>query len=181
MRRWLDWADFGARVVFFAIAPFMVFVMAAVFPVTATLVNLGVCLAAVAFADVARAAESRKSFFWPVVSKVLTGPLEFERYYRHHKPRPFAYYIFYPLLFPYWLSNDSARREFLLYKTVNILSLVFLVGTTVYDYFEYFQPQLGLRACLLVLLVTAVFEIVTVMVMLMPLATSLIKYRLARH
>jgi hypothetical protein len=177
MRRWLDWADFGARIVFFAVAPFFVFVMAAFFPVTATLVNLGMCLAVVAFADVVRAANRKL----PILSTVLTGPLDFERYYRNHPPRPFAYYIFYPLLFPYWLSNDSARREFLLYKTVNLLSLGLLVGTTVYEYFVYFRPQLGVRECLLVLFVTALFEIAVVMTMLMPLATSLIKYRLASH
>ncbi|HEY2365411.1 MAG TPA: hypothetical protein VGH87_03455 [Polyangiaceae bacterium] len=177
MRRWLDWADFGARIVFFAVAPFLVFVMAAFFPVTATLVNLGLCLAVVSFADVVRAANQR----FPILSAVLTGPLDFERYYRNHPPKPFAYYIFYPLLFPYWLANDSARREFLLYKTVNLLSLGLLVGTTVYEYFAYFRPELGVRECLIVLFVTALFEIVVVMTMLMPLATSLIKYRLARH
>jgi len=177
MRRWLDWADFGARIVFFAVAPFFVFVMAAFFPVSATLVNLGLCLGVVAFADVVRAGSKR----FPIVSKVLTGPLDFERYYRNHPPKPFAYYIFYPLLFPYWLSNDSARREFLLYKTVNLLSLGLLVGTTVYEYFVYFRPQLGVRECLIILFVTALFELVVVMTMLMPLATSLIKYRLASH
>lgn len=174
MRRWLDWADFGARIAFFAIAPFVVFVMAAFFPVGATLVNLGFCLAAVAFADVVRAANKRV----PLLSAVLTGPLDFERYYRNHPPKPFAYYIFYPLLFPYWISNDAARREFLLYKTVNLLSLAMLVGTTIYEYFVYFRPELGVRECLRVLFVTALFEIIVVMTMLMPLATSLIKYRL---
>jgi len=177
MRRVLELLDYGARIAFFAIAPFMVFITAAVFPVTATLVNLGLCLGVVAFADVVRSAQKRV----PLLSAFLTGPLEFERYYRSHAPKPFAYYIFYPLLFPYWLSNDSARREFLLYKTVNIVSLGMLVGTTIYEYFAYFRPQLGIAECLLVLFVTALFEIVTVMVMLMPLATSLVKYRLAGH
>lgn len=177
MRRYLDLADFGARIAFFAVAPFVVFILAAVFPVTATLVNLGLCLAVVVFADVVRQAQAR----FPLLGKVLTGPLDFERYYRNHRPKPFAYYIFYPLLFPYWLSNDSARREFLLYKTINLVSLGMLVATTVYEYFAYFRPQLGIAECLLVLFVTALFELVTVMVMLMPLATSLVKYRLAGH
>jgi len=176
-RRALDYAGFAARIVFFAVAPFMVFIMAGVFPVGATLVNLGLCLAVVAFADVVRQAQSR----FPFLSMVFTGPLDFEKYYRHHRPKPFAYYIFYPLLFPYWVANDSARREFLLYKTVNLVSVVMLAGTTVYEYFVYFRPQLGIMPCLFILFVTALFEIVTVMVMLMPLATSLIKYRLSGH
>jgi hypothetical protein len=177
MRRFLDAADFGARIAFFAVAPFCVFFLAAFFPVAATLVNLALCLVVVGFADVVRTAQRRA----PFLSSVLTGPLEFERYYRLHPPKPFAYYIFYPFLFPYWLAVDVARREFLLYKTINIVSLVFLGGTAVYEYFAYFKPELGLRECLYVLAVSAIFEVVTVMLMLMPLATSLVKYRLAGH
>ncbi len=177
MRRFLDLADFAARIAFFAIAPFCVFILATVFPVAATLVNLGLCLAVVGFADLVRSAQRRV----PFLASVLTGPLEFERYYRLHPPKPFAYYIFYPFLFPYWLAVDVARREFFLYKTVNLVSFAFLGGTAVYEYFAYFKPQLGLRECLLVLAVSALCEIVTVMLMLMPLATSLVKYRLAGH
>ena len=175
MRRFLDAADFGARIAFFAFAPFCVFILASFFPVAATLVNLGLCLVVVGFADLVRSAQRRV----PILSSVLTGPLEFERYYRLHPPKPFAYYIFYPFLFPYWLAVDAARREFLLYKTLNIISLVFLGGTAVYEYFAYFKPQLGLRECLHVFAVSASIEVVTVMLMLMPLATSLVKYRLA--
>jgi len=175
MRRFLDAADFAARVAFFAIAPFCVFILAAIFPVSATLVNLALCLAVVGFADLVRAAQRRV----PLLSSVLTGPLEFERYYRLHPPKPFAYYIFYPFLFPYWLAVDAARREFFLYKTINIVSFVFLGGTAVYEYFAYFKPELGLRECLIILGVSALFEVITVMLMLMPLATSLVKYRLA--
>jgi hypothetical protein len=174
MRRALDWTDYGARIVFFAVAPFCVVLLAAVFPVTATLVNLALCLVVVAFADIVRAAQHRV----PALSAVFTGPLEFERYYRLHPPKPLPYYIFYPLLFPYWVAVDSARREFFLYKTVNIVSLVFLGGTAVYEYFAYFKPELGLKECLRVLAVSAVLELIVVMLMLMPLATSLIKYRL---
>jgi hypothetical protein len=175
MRRFLDYADYAARIAFFAIAPFCVFILAAIFPVAATLVNLALCLAVVGFADLARGAQVRV----PLLSTVLTGPLEFERYYRLHPPKPFAYYIFYPVLFPYWLAVDSARREFFMYKTINIISLVLLAGTAVYEYFAYFKPELGLAECVLVLAVSGVLEIVVVMLMLMPLATSLVKYRLA--
>lgn len=177
MGKWVDVADFVARVVFFAVAPFVVFVLAGIFPVTATLVNLGLCLAVVVFTDVARAAHKRM----PFLGVVLGGPLEFERYYRNHPPKPFAYYIFFPFLFPYWLAVDSARREFLLYKTVNLVTVGILIGSAAYGYFAYFRPELGLKECLLVLFVTGLFEIVTVMVILMPLATSLVKYRLANN
>lgn len=151
------------------------FVLAELFPVTGTVVNLALCLAVVGFTDVIRAAATRV----PILAKVLGGPLEFERFYRLHPPKPFAYYAFYPLLFPYWLSVDTARRELLLYKTVNLVSLALLGGTAVYEYFEYFRPELGMADCLHILLVAAFLEMLVVMFLLMPLATSLVKYRLA--
>lgn len=167
-------ADFAARLAFFAIVPFMVLVLAALFPVAMTLVELGVCVLAVLFANVLRSA-SRK---WPVLERVLGGPMKFERYYRLHRPKPFAYYIFFPLLFPYWLTVDDARREFLLYKEVNLATLAFVLLGAVYQYFVYYRPQLGIGAVAHVMIVTIVLEIVVVMVMLMPLATSIVRYRL---
>lgn len=175
MRRVLDGVDFGSRVVFFAVAPFLVFMAAALFPITMTLVNLGVCVVAVIFTNVLRTYAER----FPILDKVVAGPMKFERYYRLHPPKPFAYYIFFPLLFPYWLSVDHARREFLLYKAVNLATLAFVMLGAVYQYFAYFRPQLGIGACVHVMLVTLVLEIAIVMTMLMPLATSIIRYRLA--
>ncbi len=174
VRGWRETLDFAARIAFFATAPFVVFVLASVFPVIPTLVNVALCLVVVSFADMVRTAQRRV----PALTHVLTGPLEFEKYYRLHAPKPFAYYIFFPFLFPYWLANDSARREFLLYKTVNLVSLAFLVGTSVYEYFAYFRPELGVRECVIILLATGILETATVMIVLMPLATSIVKYRL---
>jgi len=49
----------------------------------------------------------------------------------------------------------------------------------VYEYFAYFRPELGIRECLHVLFVSAILELLCVMFLLMPLATSLVKYRLS--
>jgi len=175
VNRALDAADFAARVVFFAFAPFIVFVLATIFPVAATLVNLALCLAVCVFADAVRNMHRRV----PLLGFILGGPLEFERYYRNHPPKPFVYYIFFPFLFPYWLSVDHARREFLLYKTINALTIALLVASAVYGYFAYYRPQLGIKECLIIFAVSGVLEVITVMVILMPLATSLVKYRLS--
>ncbi len=175
MRRWLDLADFASRVAFFAIVPFIVLVIAAIFPVTMTIVNLGVCVMAVIFANVIRSAERR----WPVLNRVFGGVMKFEQYYRLHPPKPFAYYIFYPLLFPYWLTVDHARREFVLYKAINLATLAFVLAGAGYQYFVYYRPELGIAACLHIMLVTLLLELLVVTVMLMPLATSIVRYRLA--
>lgn len=137
--------------------------------------NLALCIAVVSFIDLVRAAAGRV----PLLAKILGGPLQFEQYYRLHPPKPFPYYVFYPLCFPYWLAVDSARRELLLYKTINLVSLAILGVTAVYEYFAYFRPELGVGECLHILLVAAVLELLAVMFLMMPLATSLVKYRLA--
>src|SRR5512135_1275858 len=100
MRRMLDEVDFGSRVVFFAVVPFLVLLLAALFPVGMTIANLGVCVLAVVFADVLRRGARR----WPALEHVIGGAMQFEQYYRLHPPKPFVYYIFFPLLFPYWLA-----------------------------------------------------------------------------
>jgi hypothetical protein len=174
-RRLVDTADFWARIAFFAVVPFVVLVAAALFPIGMTIVNLLVCVAAVVFASVIRAASRR----YPVLERLLGGAMKFERYYRLHPPKPFVYYIFFPLFFPYWLASDAARREFVLYKAVNLASLAFVLLGGVYQYFAYYRPELGIGACARVLLLTLVVEIALVMVMLMPLATSIVRYRLA--
>ncbi len=175
MRRLFDLADFGSRLLFFAVVPFLVLVIAAIFPVTMTIVNLGICVVAVIFANVIRSAEQR----WPVLERVFGGVMKFEQYYRLHPPKPFAYYIFYPLLFPYWLAVDHARREFVLYKAVNLATLAFVLAGATYQYFVYYRPELGVAACVHIMIVTLVLELLVVMVMLMPLATSIVRYRLA--
>jgi len=155
--------------------PFIVLVVAALFPVTMTIVNLFVCVTAVIFANVLRSASKR----WPWVERVFGGVMKFERFYRLHPPKPFVYYVFFPLLFPYWLASEPARREFLLYKAINLATFAFVILGAVYQYFAYYRPELGIGAVLRVLLLTLLVEIVIVMTMLMPLATSIVKYRLA--
>lgn len=174
-RRLFDVVDFCLRLVFFAVVPFVVLIAATVFPVAMTIVNLLVCVAAVVFADAVRSASHK----WPQLERVLGGVMKFERYYRNHPPKPFVYYIFFPLLFPYWLASDAARREFLLYKVVNLTSLAFILLGAVYQYFVYYRPELGVGACAKVMVVTVFIEIIMVMTMLMPLATSIVRYRLA--
>ena len=175
MRSVLDEVDFGSRLVFFAVVPFVVLLLAALFPVGMTIANLGVCVLAVVFADVLRRGSRR----WPALEHVIGGAMGFEQYYRLHPPKPFAYYIFFPLLFPYWLAVDHARREFLLYKAVNIATFVFVLLGAGYQYFAYYRPELGVFECLRIMAYTLLVELLLVMVMLMPLATSIVRYRLA--
>jgi len=57
---------------------------------------------------------------------LLKEAFAFESYYREQRPRPFAYYLVYPLLFPYWLVNREARQEFLMFRGYTLASFLIL-------------------------------------------------------
>src|SRR5437870_746305 len=110
--------DFALRLAFFALAPAMIVAIWFMIPITGALVNIALALVVFFAGEWVRGLSDKHGF----VGKILKRQLAFEEYYRSRKPRPFAYYVFYPLLFPYWLLNKEARREFLLFKGYTILS-----------------------------------------------------------
>jgi hypothetical protein len=143
-----------------------------VLPITGALVNVGLALAVFALGEVARGWASTSK----LAAKLLAKPLAFEAYYRTHPPRSFAYYVFYPLLFPYWLANREARREFLLFKGYTILSLGLLVVGSIWQYFTRWLPELGVRQFLPVFGATLVLEALVVLAMMMPIATTIVHF-----
>src|SRR5258708_113640 len=70
----------------------------------------------------------------PWLKRVSRKPLAFEDYYRTHAPRPFVYYVFYPLLFPYWLTNKEARREFIVFRGYTTFGLIVLLISGSYQW-----------------------------------------------
>ena len=104
----VSFADFVLRLVFFALAPVGIVLAAELFPVRGVLIDVGLALGVFFVSEAARRYAVRSR----VVSFFLHEALAFETYYREKPPRRFIYYFFYPLLFPYWLTNREARREF---------------------------------------------------------------------
>jgi hypothetical protein len=168
--------DFGARLAFFATAPFLLVFVAAIFPVTGALVQIGVALVAFVAGEAVRALADRSR----LARFVLGSQLAFEAYYREHPPRPFLYYVFYPLLMPYWLSVREARREFLLYKGYTLTTFALLVASLVYQFETAFPPELRLRDFLPIAAGTLLAEAIVVLMFLMPMVTSVVHFHKAR-
>jgi hypothetical protein len=126
-------------------------------------------------AAIRNAAEKR-----PWLKRVFRKPLAFEDYYRTHAPRPFVYYVFYPVLFPYWLTNRDARREFLNFRGYTAFSLIVLVVSGVYQYFFKWRPELGFRDFALTLVGVTIIEVIITLSILMPIATTVVQYHLGR-
>lgn len=163
-------ADFALRLVFFAAAPFVIVLVGALFPVTSAVVQIGIALGVFFAGEAARSLAERSA----LAKRLLRNQLAFEAYYREHPPRPFLYYVFYPLLFPYWLFNREARREFLLFKGYTILSFTLLVGGLVFQYVRMFPPELGYREFFPLAGGTLLAETIVVLAFLMPMVTSVV-------
>ena len=78
-----------------------------------------------------------------VLAWLLSEALAFEAHYRERMPRAFIYYVFYPLLFPYWLFVREARREFLMYRSYTLFGLLLLLASLVWQYFSAWAPDLA--------------------------------------
>lgn len=141
------------------------------------LTDVGLALLVLVLSEAVRKWASRSR----VLAVLLTQALAFEAYYRTRPPRRFAYYLFYPLLFPYWLTNRDARREFLVFRGYTLSGFVVLVGSLVLQYFQWWAPDLDVRAYLPAVGLTLAVETWLVLSLLMPIATTVVWYHARRR
>lgn len=166
--------DFVLRFVFFLVAPAFLVGIWMWMPITGALINVGLAVVVFFAGETVRRLSGRVG----IVGKVLKRQLEFEEYYRSRAPRPFVYYVFYPLLFPYWLINKEARREFLLFKGYTIVSVGILIVTAAVSFYRKWYPELGFKHYLPTLLVTLLVESIAVLTLMMPLVTTVVTYHI---
>jgi len=165
-------ADFVARLVFFASAPFAIVLAAELFPVRGALIDVGLAL----FVFLLGEAPRRGAMRFRPVKFLLREALAFESYYREQQPRRFVYYVAYPLLFPYWLYNREARREFWMFRGYTLGSFLILLASLGWQFFSSWRPQLGFRDFLPAVLLSLGVETLLVLSLLMPIATTVVWY-----
>ena len=168
----LSMVDFLARLAFFATAPFVIVLAAELFPVRGALVDVGLALTVFILGE---AAQKHASRFRPL-RFVLRQALAFEVYYRDQQPRRFAYYVAYPLLFPYWLWNREARAEFWMFRGYTVSSFIVLLASLAWQFFTAWLPHLGIRDFLPAVLISLGVETLLVLSLLMPIATTVVWY-----
>ena len=168
----LDALDYALRLAFFALVPPLLVFADALFPVTGALAQMALSIAFLLAGEAARTFAARSR-----LGKLAMGALlDLDAFYAKNPPRPFVYYVFFPILFPYWLAVKSARDEVLLYKGFTLASFAILVVSLVAQYFASFLPQLGFAAFAPVAAITFVAEAAIVVLFLMPIATSVVHY-----
>jgi hypothetical protein len=166
----LDVLEYALRLVFFAAVPFGIVVLASLVPMTAALVNIVLALGAFFFGEVLRKHAQERGW----LGAVLRRQLAFEEYYRVRPPKPFVYYVVYPLLFPYWLIVSEARREFWLFKGYTIVTFLLAAISGAYRYFAIYQPEIGFKVFLVSFGIGLVIEALAVITFLMPIATTVV-------
>jgi hypothetical protein len=166
----VDVLEYGLRLAFFAAVPFGIVVLAELVPMTAALVNIVLALGAFFFGEVLRKHAQERGW----LGAVLRRQLAFEEYYRVRPPKPFLYYVVYPLLFPYWLLVGEARREFWLFKGYTIVTFLLAAVSGAYRYFAVYQPEIGFKVFLVSFGIGLVIEALAVIMFLMPIATSVV-------
>lgn len=111
----------------------------------------------------------------PVLGRPLASFSGLGEYYAETPPKPLLYYLLYPALVPYWLFVKPARREFFLYRNINLIVVAIIAVAGLVDYFAQWQPlpfdrffgtAIGLFFIQLVLLSVMVMPIVTTIILL---------------
>lgn len=168
----LSAADFACRLAFFAAAPFAIVATAELFPVRGALIDVGLALFVFLVSEAVRKLAARSR----AIKWLLSEALAFEAFYREEAPKRFVYYLFYPFLFPYWLWNRRARREFLMFRGYTIGSFLVLCANIGYEYYVHWQPDLDAATYAPAVLLTLTVETVLVLSLLMPIATTVVWY-----
>jgi hypothetical protein len=165
-------ADFALRLAFFSLAPIAIVFAAELFPVRGALIDVGLALGVFVASEVVQRWSSKVK----LLKALLRDALAFETYYRNRPPRTFLYYLAYPLLFPYWIINRDARREFLIFRSYTLGGLLILIASLIWQYFSYWAPELTLKQYLPYVVLSLSVEMVLVLALLMPIATTVVWY-----
>lgn len=165
------------RFIYVLLAPAMMVALGYVVPIGGIVISTGIATAiALAGSD----GYVRRVQGITLIGKPLAKLGRLGEYYREHPPKPLLYYVFYPLLFPYWLWKREARKELLAYKRVGALAVIITVVTGFYDYYRNWDPmpaKLFLKAAF----ANSVLGLLITMIFVMPIVTTLIGYQARRH
>lgn len=166
--------DFALRIAFFAIAPFMVIAILRVAPIWGAVINTLLVLGIFYTGERVRSLAGKSR----VLGLITRRHLAIEAHYRDNPPKPFVYYLFFPLLMPYWLIKRSALREFMLFRGYNLIALTVIAVNATIQYIAVWRP-IGLGYYMGSIIGVLLIEAVVVLVVLMPTATTFISYSLA--
>lgn len=167
----LDAGDFFLRLAYFAAGPTFLLIFAVDFPLTGAVVNMSILLALLIARGLLPDVHLTRKLFGRAV--------RLEHYYRRHPPKPFVYYVFLPLLVPYWLFYRPARREIRLYRSFELGALVIMIAPRAYDYFKHWRPQIPFKMFATASAASLLLEAFVFFVFMVPITTTVVNFKLA--
>lgn len=169
--------DLALRFAFFAIVPFVATFVSARFPMTLVLVNVALTLVVFTAAEVVR----ERAGGSPLLARFVKRRLDFEAHYRAYPPKPFVFYVLYPLLIPYLLTRPELRRELWLYRGLTGGGVALLVAGAVFDFSTNWRPELGFGDFARAWIFLLGIQTLCIFVFLVPTATTIVKLHLERR
>jgi hypothetical protein len=167
--------DLVLRLVYVTIAPLMLAPLAAVLPITGTLVGAGIAtIVALIGGDRWHATVDRI----PVLGGVLGGMSKLGDFYREHPPKPLVFYILYPVMLPVLLFRTVPRRELALYRKINAIALVIIIAGGAWDFFRHWQPEIGFGPFFGAMIAGFVIQFFVMFALAMPIVTTVIMLRI---
>lgn len=165
---------FAVRLIYFFMVPFLMIAIGTVIPMEGVLIDVALLVGVfLGLGGLRRHAERN-----PIVARLIGRQLAFEAYYRERPPRWFAYYAAYPLLLPYVLANREARREFALYRRMSMIGVALLVVFGAIDYVTVWRPEIAFDEFFGAFVATLLFQSLALLMLLVPLAVTIVGYRL---
>jgi len=169
--------DLVLRFVYVAAVPFLLPVINEIMPIQALLIGTGVAtVIALVGSEVWRSHVERI----PYAGKVLGNMGNLGEFYARFPPKPLVYYIVYPLLLPVILFLRVPRREFFLYRKMNAITIIVIVITGTYDYFEHWRPELSFAKFAGATIGVFIMQLLVTFMFIMPIVTTLIELRQRR-
>ena len=170
--------DLALRFAYVLVAPLFLVVAANLIPMTGVLVGVGIATTvALIGAERWRARTARIRFVGGFLGKLAA----LGDYYREHPPKPLLYYIFYPVLFPYWLFVRDARREFLLYRRLNLVALLAIPAFAAYEYVTKWAPEIPFAVFLAQTIASLIVQLLVTFAFVMPIVTTIVAFHSAGH
>ncbi|MFT3766975.1 MAG: hypothetical protein QM820_15875 [Minicystis sp.] len=169
--------DLALRFAFFAVVPFLATYVSVLFPMAPVLANMAFTLIVFAAAEAVRERVHRS----PLLAKLLKRRLDFVAHYREHPPKPFLFYVLYPLLLPYVLARRDERRELGLYRGLTGGGVLILFAGAGVDFAWHWQPQLDLKAFAPRWIVLFAIQTLGIFLFLMPVATTVVELHIEKR
>src|SRR5512135_2493471 len=166
--------DLVLRCVYVAAVPFLLPLINMIIPIAGLLIGTGIAtVIAVVGSERWRARVETLRY----LGRPLGGFGRIGEFYARFPPKPLVYYILYPLLLPVVLFMRVPRREFLLYRKLNAITMVVIAATGAYDYFEHWRPELTLTQFAGATLGAFILQLLVTFMFVMPIVTTLVELR----